>query len=326
MNTKGVITRKHVLTNSTQESTIDLVLLSSQLGKCIKEIVIDENQDNGLCRITKTKTGTVTKKSDHNPIITDLEIPWQNKVKEEKIEIWNFKNKECPKKFKYHTNESTYLTNALEGNEHITKRTGKLLKRFDKIIKRCFRKVRIKKTKQNELDKLFERWNKLRKGTTQKEKEETKIVEDELADKYSKEYYGKIKEATQDIDTTSGGYNSGRLWKLKRQMFPNANDPPTAMIDQEGNLQTEPEEIQKAATQEYLHRLRNRPKKQGLEDVPSAKEKLCEDRIKSAQLNRTPDWTRDELEKVLEHLKNMLPEIHMDIQMSSLNQMLQVMI
>ena len=177
------------------------------------------------------------------------------------------------------------------------------LKRFDKIIKRCFRKVRIKKTKHNELDKLFERWNKLRKGTTQEEKDETKIVEDELADKYSNEYYGKIKEATQDIDTISGGYNSGRLWKLKRQMFPNSKDSPTAMIDQEGNLQTEPEEIKKAATQEYMHRLRNRPIKQGLEDVQIAKENLCYERIKSAQLNKTPDWTKDELEKVLKHLK-----------------------
>ena len=129
VNAKGVITRKRVLTNSTQESTIDLVLLSSQLGKCIKEIVIDEDQDNGLYRITKTKTGTVTKKSDHNPIITELAIPWQNKSKEDKIEIWNFKSRECQKRFKEHTTEGTYLTSALEGNEHITERTGFFFKK-----------------------------------------------------------------------------------------------------------------------------------------------------------------------------------------------------
>ena len=303
MKAKGVITRKRVLTNRTDESTIDLVLLSNQLAGYIKEIIIDEEQDYGLCRITKTRTGTEVKQSDHNPIITELEIPWSNKTKGEKIEIPNYKNKECQKKFKKLTSEGTYLSSAFEGEESLSEKTDKFLKRLDKVCRQTFRKIRIKKTRDKHLNKLFTKWNNLRKKTDEKHKKECREIEDILADEYAKEYMGKIEDATKNINTNEGGYNSGNLWKLKKQIFPQCRDSPTAMFDQEGVLQTESSKIIEATESAYKFRMRNRPIKQGLEDVKTDKEKLCEARIKIAQENKTKDWTLDELEVVLEHLK-----------------------
>ena len=75
------------------------------------------------------------------------------------------------------------------------------------------------------------------------------------------------------------------------------------MIDKEGILQTDPVKILEATTDAYSHRLRSRPIKEGLESVKDAKEKLCNERLTKAKNNKTPDWTMNELEKVLEHLK-----------------------
>ena len=82
---KGVVTRKRVTSNRTEESVIDLVLVSSELGQLTKSVQVDEEHKYALTRITKTKKGVVTKRSDHNTIITDLEVVWNKGVKQEKI-------------------------------------------------------------------------------------------------------------------------------------------------------------------------------------------------------------------------------------------------
>ena len=39
------------------------------------------------------------------------------------------------------------------------------------------------------------------------------------------------------------GIYSGRLWKLRKKLFPQSRGPPTAMLDQCGNQVTDEEEI-----------------------------------------------------------------------------------
>ena len=59
-------------------------------------------------------------------------------------------------------------------------------------------------------------------------------------------------------------------------MCPKSCDPPTAMVDKEGNLVTNQEDIKELAKKAYQERLRNRPIKQGLEDNKESKERLAE--------------------------------------------------
>ena len=299
----GVVTRKRVLTNRTEESTIDLVLMSRKMSIFIKSMIVDEEQNFALFRITETKNGVVVKKTDHNAIITELEIPWQNGIKKERIQMLNFKNKECQKKFYKETSQGTYLSSALDGNECLNTKTKNFIKRFNKVCKKTFKVIRIKHKKEKELDDLFHKWNKLKNKTNNEDITECKKVEEILATKYAEEYFGRIKQATETIDSSEGGFNSGKLWKLKRDLFPQDRDPPTSMIDKEGILQTDPVKILEATTDAYSHRLRSRPIKEGLESVKDAKEKLCNERLTKAKNNKTPDWTMNELEKVLEHLK-----------------------
>ena len=71
---QGTITRKRVTTQRTEESAISFVLISEDLASKIERVVIDEERNNVLTRITKTKNGIVTKESDHNVIKTTLKL------------------------------------------------------------------------------------------------------------------------------------------------------------------------------------------------------------------------------------------------------------
>ena len=98
----------------------------------------------------------------------------------------------------------------------------------------------------------------LRKKKDAESKEECKKVENILADSYSKEYFDKLEKETTDVDPDKGGFNSGNLWKLRKEMFPQSREMPTAMLDSDGILQTDKEQIKSVALIAYDYRLRNK--------------------------------------------------------------------
>ena len=106
---QGVITRKRVMAYITEESTIDHIIMSTELASNVTNILVDEEQKYALTRITKTKHGVVVKRSDHNVILTELALSWTSTSKKETIEILNCKDKICQKKFYTETSENTYL-------------------------------------------------------------------------------------------------------------------------------------------------------------------------------------------------------------------------
>ena len=71
--------------------------------------------------------------------------------------------------------------------------------------------------------------------------------------------YRHIKEEIDCIDSEDGGFNSGKLWKLKKKLTPSNYDPPTAMKDSEGNLITTENEILKEATNHYKKVFEDKP-------------------------------------------------------------------
>ena len=140
----------------------------------------------------------------------------------------------------------------------------------------------------------------LKNKTDTKSKADREKSEADLAE----EYFLKVKKATEDIDSSEGGNISGELWKLKKKLCPSSRDPPTAMMDGEGNLVTNVEKIKEMAVEAYKERLGSRPIKEGLEDVKDAKERLAEQLMMVAKNNKTDPWTIDNLEEVLKNLKN----------------------
>ena len=66
---------------------------------------------------------------------------------------------------------------------------------------------------------------------------------------------------------------------------------------------TNHEGLKKLYLQTYMHRLRNRPIKEGFEELKAFKDELFELRLKLASSNRSLPWTMEDLEAVLENLK-----------------------
>ena len=98
------------------------------------------------------------------------------------------------------------------------------------------------------LEALYSRRRLLRTKTDKTSEQELQKVEQELSDKYAEKMFSKIKEEVNGIENSEdGGFNSGKLWKLKKKLSPKHNDPPTAMYNSDGTLLTAEEDILKEA-------------------------------------------------------------------------------
>ena len=82
------------------------------------------------------------------------------------------------------------------------------------------------------------------------------------------------------------------------------NKPPTAMLDQYGNLVTTNAALKDLTIKMYQERLKTLKIKSGIELHQVQRGNLCDERLKEAQANITPDWTKEDLEVVLKQLKN----------------------
>ena len=305
---EGLITRRRVTKDTIEESSIDFVLMSAELGNDLDVIVIDEKREHVLTKLVKNKAGVKRVESDHNSIITKFRIQWKNQSEHKRIEIFNLKNKQCQQIFRRET--SSYVNNnnlsmIFDEPGDLDNQTKKFLKKLEKVIHKCFKKIRVKEKVDKEKEELYKKWKSLKNRTDEKSKKELDVVEKELSDKYAKDYFEKIKKYVGDVDRMDGNMNNGSLWNLKKNLFPQTRDPPIAMQDpRSGNLLTNNGKIQDAALYTYKKRLENKPMKSDLEHIKIAKEKLCEKRIEVARKNKTPEWTLEDLEKVLKQLKN----------------------
>ena len=201
-------------------------------------------------------------------------------------------------------NNNNYLSEVFEENNDINLSTEKFIKRLNKTIQKCFRKIRVTEKVDKEKQKLFEKWKKMKNDVSYKNKAEFEKLESLLAEKYAEEYVKKIHERMGGIDSEDGEIKSGKIWKLKKDLFPRNRDPPTAMIDPEsGNLLTEAEKIENAAVKVFKDRLKNKPMDENLKHIKDAKEVLCAKRLEIAKSKKTPPWSMADLEKVLKSLK-----------------------
>ena len=299
---KGLITRKRVTTQRTEESSIDLVITSSDMADHLVSLEVDDERKHVITKLTRNKDKV---ESDHNVLITKFNLNWHTSKEHNKNEMYNLKNKQGQAKFKQETSNTRYLTCSFDDeNEDLEVSKTRFIKRLNSLIKKCFTKVRITDRSDKKTEYLYERWRKLQGKDDEESKENLKTLEKELGEKIA-DNYKKIEEETNKYSCDDGGFHSGKLWNLKKHIFPKHKDPPTAMLDNGGKILTNSEEINELALQKLaVERLRNRPMKEGMEEMKIKKEKLCEQNIKKARGNKTPEWSKIDVIKVLKNLKS----------------------
>ena len=171
---QGTTTRMRNVKNKLEESIIDYFIVCQDFYLIINSMEVDTKRKYVLTKYTKKKGRSFTTESDHNPLILDVNIPCNSKIKEDRIEIYNLRNKNCQNEFFQNTNAGDRLTRCLL-NKNV-KEGGKLwIKNLKMIISQNFKKIRIRKRECKENLKISSLINQKR-GLKDREKE--KISED----------------------------------------------------------------------------------------------------------------------------------------------------
>ena len=236
----GTITRERITLDSSEKSVIDFMIISNDLSDHIENMHIDEDRINVLTKIVnKRSKGTKglleVKETDHNTITAELNINWNENYTAKSIEVFKFNDKDSLKTFKELTSNTNQLSKVFENNKDLNVQTKKFLKRLKGFVSESFKKVKITNKPNKELERLYDKRRILRSQKNDLAKKELATVEKELADKYGEQMYKYIKEEIECIDSEDGGFNSGKLWKLKKKLSPSNFDPPTAMKDSDGH-------------------------------------------------------------------------------------------
>ena len=281
---------------------------------------VDEERKYALTKFS-TKNGVKSLKvSDHNLLILELSIKWNSlNNMNERQEMFNFQDVENFQKFEMLTESDDELGTCFDDCDDLNKAANKWMKRFNFLIQKSFRKIRIRKQKVNpELETLFKEKESLRTKISEIEDDNLENIDeilnldeeyDEVVDKISDicasrnkelvdKYLGKTKDAFE-------GYNPIKTWALKKKLAPKSSmDPPAAKRDENDKLVTDKKDLEKLYLKTYIDRLTPNPIREDLEDLFELKSMLFDMRIEESKSKVTEDWTMDELEKVLKSLEN----------------------
>ena len=145
----------------TEQSAIDIVLFSGDMLAHLVNIEIDENRKYVLTKVVNNKKGTRIQESDHNPIITEFKLQQKETKEDQKLELYNLRNKECQKKFKEYTTNTKMLSTVFDAEEDIDVLTKRFLKKLDGCIAINFKKIRVNKRKTDKGVVLFSRLQEL---------------------------------------------------------------------------------------------------------------------------------------------------------------------
>ena len=78
-----------------------------------------------------------------------------------------------------------------------------------------------------------------------------------MSEMCSEENYKLIKEACAGSTCEEGGMPAGKLWQLKKKLRGIISEPPTAMLDDHGNLVTSSHAIEELTIKMYEDRLKS---------------------------------------------------------------------
>ena len=217
-------------------------------------------------------------------------------------EAFNLKNKKCQQLFKEYTSNTNFLSSVFDQDDDLNKLTIKFIKKLNGCIAKNFTKVRIKKKKIDRKEQLYKKLRELKNNDDENSRKEIKVIEEEIAE-HIEENYRKIQNELKPMESNDGDLKPNKLWQLKKKLCPNSRDPPSAMLDSQGNLLTSVKAIEDRALEVYSKRLKPNEMKDDLLEYESDTNKMCETRMKLCQLNKTEPWDEEDLKIVLTELK-----------------------
>jgi hypothetical protein len=106
------------------------------------------------------------------------------------------------------------------------------------------------------------------------------------------------------LSDDTGNMNNLKMWKLKRKVCPKNTDKPSAKINKKGEFVTNKVKLKELYVETYKERLSHRDVHPGYEVMSDIKMYLFRLRYEVTRRIKSPDWTKEEMLKVLKSLKS----------------------
>ena len=94
---EGVITRERITTKGVEKSVLDYVIVCDQMNVHLRGMVVDESRMDVLTKYAGKKGVGKIVYSDHNMLSANFNINFVNKLKNERVEVFHFKDPESQK-------------------------------------------------------------------------------------------------------------------------------------------------------------------------------------------------------------------------------------
>ena len=309
---QGLITRRRVTTNRTEESILDFFVVCDKVLCFTDRMIIDEDKKFVLSNYRKVNGVVHKKDSDHFTTILELNIEYTVK-KPDRIELFNFRNEKCQEIFCQITNNSPELINCFQKDGNLDSQAKKWFKTLKGIFYKSFNKIRHTgkrlKTKFSSLMEerrtLLAKLGKLAEDEEDEARSKLTKVEEKICEMVAEENRDKVVNNFKVLAKPGGLCNTNGMWSLKRKVFPkNKESLPFAKKDCDGKIITAQSELKKLYLETFVHRLRHRPVSVKYQYLKKLKEELCFKRIRYAKRHKTQPWTLSEMRKTLRKLKD----------------------
>ena len=311
---QGQITRHRITKYKEEKAILDYTLTCNELSNFVETMMIDDGRLFTLTKYVSTRGFKSECKSDHNPLFSSFNLEYETKAKQSnRREIFNLKDEDCQKAFNEETNLTTKFTDVFEKEEPFEKKALKFQRCLKQSIQKCFRKVRIRTVvKESEVCSLMKMKTKLQifmqnslcDKSLKRAQKKIYDLEEKITDLSSARNVKIVQDYVQNLQCC-GKFSQNGMWKIRKKLHPSKQvDPPMAKKDAKGNVITAPHLLKKLYLDTYKDRLRHRDMKQEFEQVYYLKTELWDRRLEWLRTVKSPNWSADDLEKVLKKMKN----------------------
>jgi hypothetical protein len=303
---EGTITRHRVTKVGEEKSVLDYFIVCDKLAQYVEKMVVDEDRIDVLTKFAGKKGTGKMVKSDHNLLSAYFNVQYDHIPKKIRTEVFDFKNTDSLEAF-YKETSGDRLTKCFDSGRGIDENAEAFNKELSKIVSKCFKKVRIKKSK-SKIDERLQKLDAMKKELVEKPtavlQKEVEDLEFEIQQCCAAENSKKIRDQVSNLSSLDGGFSSNMMWQVKKKVIKKTSDPPMAKKDSHGNLVTAPNLLKDLYKEEYTYRLRHREIKPSLLTLKQLKEDLWSRRLRVLSEIPSDDWSLEDVQKVLTSMKN----------------------
>ena len=210
-------------TRGMERSILDFFVVCDKIIPYTTKMVVDEKREHALVNYRARKqTGRVIE-SDHNPLFLYLNLHF-SKIRNERQEIFQFRNKESQHLFKVLTTNTTEFTDCFENELSFEEQASNWRRVLDNFFHKAFKKIRINhkpSKKTSEIGLLMEKRRLLKKKDCLEEKEEEELnnLEEKIANKCEELNRNKVTENFKTVGGDDGNLSHQGIWKIKKSIF-----------------------------------------------------------------------------------------------------------